>query len=152
MAVSYLNRIEQQRKLGKVIGFTASTFELLHPGHIEMLSQAKRHCDFLIVGLLTDPTIDRPDTKNEPVETTFERWMRVQAITDVDMVIPFDTERDLVNMLHVLKPDFRFVGEEYKDKEHTGKHIKDIVIVYNERKHDWSSTGLKKTIKDHEIR
>lgn len=132
---------------GRKVGFTASTFDLLHPGHIDMLQQASSQCDYLIVGLLTNPQISRPDTKQAPCESVFERWMRLQALSYVDAIIPFDTEEDLVNILNIIKPDVRFVGDEYKNTEHTGYDIKDIKIIYNERKHNWSSSNLKNKLK-----
>ena len=138
--------IEEIRKEGSVIGFTASTFDLLHAGHIEMLSKAKAKCDFLIVGLLTDPTISRPESKNKPVQTILERFIQLQAVTYVDMIVPFDTEEDLETMIKLINPDVRFVGEEYKDSKHTGWNL--CPIIYNERKHHWSSTELRERLKN----
>ena len=140
-----LNKIKNMQKNNVIIGFTASTFDLLHPGHIDMISQAKSKCDFLIIGLLTDPTISR-DFKDKPVESTFERWMRIQAIDDIDMIIPFDTEKDLENMIKVIKPDIRFVGIEYKGTKHTGYDLTNI--IYNDRDHNWSSRSLKDRLRD----
>lgn len=142
--------LDARRYQGAKIGFTCSTAELAHPGFIDMLQQAKSQCDFLVFGLLTDPTISRPDTKNKPVETTFERWMRLSAIKYIDLIIPFDTEEDLVNMIGVIQPDVRIVGKEYENTEHTGKGL--CPIYYNDRKHDWSSSGLRKRIYDAEQR
>ena len=139
-----IEKLHKLKKSGKIIGFTASTAELAHPGFIDMLLQAKQECDFLVFGLLTDPTISRPDTKNKPVETSFERWVRLSAIKYIDMIIPFDTEEDLENMINIIQPSVRFVGEEYKDTEHTGKGL--CPISYNTRKHNWSSSGLRKKI------
>lgn len=136
------------RKRGETIGFTCSTAELAHPGFIDMLQQAKQQCSFLVFGLLTDPTISRPGTKNSPVESTFERWMRLSAIKYIDLIIPFDTEDDLVNMIRIIKPDIRIVGKEYENVSHTGKGL--CPIYYNERNHDWSSSGLRKRIYDAE--
>jgi len=139
-----IEKIHKLKKSGKRIGFTASTAELAHPGFIDMLLQARQECDFLIFGLLTDPTISRPATKNKPVETTFERWVRLSAIKYIDMIIPFDTEEDLENMINLIQPSVRFVGEEYKGTEHTGWNL--CPISYNTRKHNWSSSGLRKKI------
>lgn len=139
--------IEKIRKDGGIIGFTASTFDLLHPGHIAMLAEAKSQCDFLIVGLLTDPTISRPEIKNKPIQSTFERYIQIQAVSYIDWLIPFDTEEDLEQMLRMIMPDIRFVGEEYKNVQHTGKNIEGIKIVYNKRKHDYSSKELRDRIK-----
>jgi len=139
-----LSKIESLRKEGKKIGFTASTFDLLHPGHIAMLAESRANCDFLIVGLLTDPTISRPENKEKPIQTTFERFIQIQAVSYVDWLVPFDTEEELEQMLLMIMPDIRFVGEEYKDKDHTGKNIQGIKIFYNKRKHGYSSTELRK--------
>lgn len=145
-----LEKINDARKAGKVIGFTCSTAELAHPGFIDMLLQAREHCDFLIFGLLTDPTVSRPSTKNRPVESTFERWMRLQAISYIDLIIPFDTERDIENMIHVIRPDVRIVGEEYRGTKHTGWNM--CPIFYNSRKHDWSSSSLRAKIYEAELK
>lgn len=136
-------KIIELKNKGVCIGFTASTFDLLHAGHIAMLEEARSMCDFLIVGLLTDPTISRPKLKNKPVQSMYERYVQLQAVKGIDMIIPFDTEEDLENMLLMIKPHKRFVGEEYKDKEHTGKHIAGIEIIYNERKHNYSTSELR---------
>jgi glycerol-3-phosphate cytidylyltransferase len=143
-----IEKIHKLKKSGKRIGFTASTAELAHPGFIDMLLQAKKDCDFLIFGLLTDPTISRPTTKNKPVETTFERWVRLSAIKYIDMIIPFDTEEDLENMIQLIQPSVRFVGEEYKDTKHTGWNL--CPISYNTRHHSWSSSSLRRDIYDAE--
>lgn len=137
------------KKEGKVIGFTASTFDLMHAGHVIMLQEAKTQCDFLIVGLLTDPTRDR-EHKNYPIQTSWERWIQAQAIKAIDSVIPFDTEEDLENMIKILKPDVRFVGEEYKDTKHTGWDIKGTKIIYNKRSHNYGSTQLREKIFEQE--
>lgn len=134
------------KKDGFRIGLTASTFDLLHAGHIAMLEEAKTQCDFLIVGLLTDPTRDRSDSKNSPIQTTYERWLQAQALSVIDLIIPFDTEEDLVNMINMIKPDVRIVGEEYEGKKHTGWDIKDVEIYYNKRNHNYGSSQLRKKI------
>lgn len=133
----------------KKIGFTASSFDLLHAGHCAMLQEAKSNCDFLIVGLLNNPKIDRVE-KNKPIQSIFERWIQISSMTFVDMVIPFETEKDLEDMLLLIKPNIRFVGEEYKNIEHTGKNISDIEIYYNSRKHSFSSSELRERIKINE--
>lgn len=139
-------KLEKIRKF-KTIGFTASTFDLLHAGHIIMLEEAKSQVDFLVVGLLTDPTISRPE-KNKPIQSTLERYIQLQAVKCVDMIIPFDTEEDLVNLIKIVRPNIRFCGEEYKDVEHTGKHIPGVKIIYNSRKHDYSSSNLRNRVKN----
>ena len=138
--------IEELKREGNVIGFTASTFDVMHAGHIEMLSKAKADCDYLVVALLTDPTISRPESKNKPVQSILERYIQLQAVKYVDMIIPFDTEEDLETMIKLIKPDIRFVGEEYKGTKHTGWDL--CPIIYNERKHNWSSTNLRERLKN----
>lgn len=108
-----------------------------------MLEEAKGQCDWLIVGLHTNPQIDRPE-KSRPIESVFERWMRLKACKWVDEIIPYDTEADLVNMLYVLKPDIRILSDEYKDKEFTGKGI--VPEYFNSRRHNYSSTKLRSKI------
>jgi len=128
------------------IGFTCSTFDLLHAGHILMLQEAKHHCDKLIVGLQTDPTIDRPDTKNKPVQSIVERQIQLDAVECVDYIYIYETEKDLMDLLTVLNIDIRFIGEEYKNKDFTGRqYCKDngIEIFYNSRKHKFSTTELR---------
>jgi len=138
-----IKEIEDLKKQGLKIGITFSTFEMLHPGHLDMLMQARSQCDYLIVGLLTNPQNDRED-KNKPIETSFERYLRLHAVKYVDMIIPFDTERDIENMIKVIKPDIRFCGKEYVGKKHTGWDL--CPIIYNDRDHDWSSSSLREKI------
>lgn len=140
--MNLLLEINKLKKEGKRIGFTASTFDLLHAGHVAMLAEAKSNCDFLIVGLLTDPTISRP-FKNKPIQSVFERFLQAQAISYIDVLVPFESEKDLEDMLLTIMPDIRFVGEEYKDKEHTGKNIEGVEIHYNNRRHSFSSSELR---------
>ena len=140
-----LLEIEKIRKEGKRIGFTCSTFDLLHAGHTSMLAESKSKCDYLIVGLLCDPTHDR-DEKQKPVQSMFERWVQLSSILYVDMIIPFSSEQDIIDMVLVIKPDVRIVGEEYKDIEHTGKGL--CPIFYNSRKHSFSSTELRERVKN----
>jgi glycerol-3-phosphate cytidylyltransferase len=133
-----------------IVGFTCGTFDLLHPGHIAMLKDCKSNCDKLIVGLHTDPTIDRPDTKNKPIQTMFERYIQLQAVKYVDEIIPYDTEADLSNLLGVIDIDRRFVGEDHINDKLTGQLICDqrgVEIVFNERCHNWSSTELRSRLK-----
>lgn len=141
-----INEVNKLRNEGKRIGFTASSFDLLHAGHIAMLSEAKSHCDFLVVGILVDPTFDRPDTKNKPIQSIFERWMQLQAISYVDLIVPFESEKDLYDVLLTIDPDIRFVGEEYKGTKFTGHDIEDIEIYFNQRKHFFSTTDLRKRV------
>lgn len=128
------------------VGFIASAFDLLHPGHLAMLEEARSLCDKLVVGLHTDPTIDRPDTKEKPVESTFERFCRLNACKYVDVIIPYDTEEDLLNLLCVLSPDVRFLGSDYNGKPFTGDKLSFIEIVYIYRNHKFSSSNLRKRL------
>ena len=127
------------------IGFTCSCFDLLHAGHILMLQDAKSRCDKLIVGLQTDPTIDRPDTKNKPIQLLEERRIQLEAIKYVDEVFTYDTEEDLYKKLLDINPDVRILGSDYIDKSFTGDDL-DIEIYYHERNHNYSTTNLRKKI------
>lgn len=141
-----LSVIDKLKKEGKKIGYTCSSFDLLHSGHVAMLSEAKAHCDYLVVGILVDPTKDRPDLKQKPIQSVFERWVQLQAIEYVDCIIPFETEQDIIDQLLLLKPHIRFCGEEYEGTEHTGHDIPDIEIYYNKRSHSFSTTELRERI------
>lgn len=131
----------------KKVGFTCSCFDLFHAGHIMMLKEAKSVCDYLIVGLQTDPTIDRPE-KNKPIQSIFERYVQLEACKYVDEIIVYATEKDLLDILHSYPIDTRFVGDEYKDKDFTGKDLKHIEIYYNSRKHSFSTTELRGRVID----
>jgi len=143
------NHIKKLKQEGKRIGITFSTFDLLHAGHIAMLSEAKNHCDYLICGLQTDPTIDRPETKNKPVQSIVERQIQLAACRYVDEVVVYSTEQDLVDLLLILPVDVRILGVEYAEKEFTGKsecELRGIDIVYNGRDHSFSSSSLRKRV------
>ena len=130
------------------IGFTCSTFDLLHAGHITMLEETKHHCEFLIVGLQNDPTFDR-DTKNPPVQSLIERQIQLSAVKYVDEIIVYNTEQDLMDLLLTLPINIRILGDEYKDKEFTGKQIcadRNIELHFNGRDHSFSSTSLRKRV------
>ena len=129
------------------VGFTASAFDLLHAGHILMLAEAKSQCDWLVVGLHTDPTIDRPTTKNRPIQSVFERYTQLKAVKFIDEIVPYDTEADLLSILTSYKIDLRIIGEDYKDKPFTGKELP-IPVYYNSRKHNFSTTELRNKITD----
>ena len=132
----------------KKIGITFSCFDLLHAGHIRMLAEAKTQCDYLIVGLQTDPTIDRPE-KNKPTQTVVERYIQLQGCKYVDEIIPYATEKDLEDILKLYKIDVRIIGVEYKDKDFTGRDFceeQNITLYYNERHHRFSSTNLRKEV------
>ena len=132
--------------VGKPVGFTCSTFDLLHAGHILMLAECKQICDYLIVGVQSDPTIDRPGVKNKPVQSIVERYVQLSAVKFVDEIIVYNTEKDLEDMLMFLPISVRIIGEEYKDKDFTGKQIceeRGIKIWYNSRSHRFSSSELR---------
>ena len=124
-------------------GFTCSTFDLLHAGHIEMLRDAKAQCDYLTVGLQTDPTIDRPE-KNKPIQSVHERYIQLDGCKFVDRIIPYTTEEDLFNLILLINPDIRIVGDEYRGRPFTGKDL--APIYYNVRRHPYSSSQLRKDI------
>ena len=131
------------------IGFTCSTFDLLHSGHIQMLRDAKEQCDYLICGLQIDPSLDRPE-KNSPVQTIVERHTQLSAIKYVDEIIPYQTETDLEDILNMLHIDVRILGEEYKDGKFTGRAIcakRGIELFFNKREHRFSSSDLRNRVK-----
>ena len=127
------------------VGFTWSCFDLLHAGHIIMLQYAKRRCDKLIVGLQSDPTIDRPDTKNKPIQSLEERQIQLEAVKYVDEVFTYDTEEDLYKKLLDINPDVRILGSDYIGKSFTGDDL-DFKIYYHDRNHNYSTTNLRKKI------
>ena len=143
------NHIKQLKEQGKRIGITFSTFDLFHSGHVAMLTDAKNHCDYLIAGLQTDPTIDRPDTKNKPVQSIVERQIQLAACRYVDEVVVYQTEQDLVDLLLILPVNVRVLGIEYEGKQFTGDEAcwkRGIDIVFNGRDHSFSSSSLRKRV------
>jgi glycerol-3-phosphate cytidylyltransferase len=126
-------------------GFTCSCFDLFHAGHIMMLKEARSKCDYLIVGLQTDPTIDRPE-KNKPIQSVVERFIQLESCKYVDEVVVYATEKDLLDILYTYPIDIRVVGEEYKDKNFTGKDLEHIEIYYNTRRHSFSTTELRQRV------
>ena len=143
------NKIKKLREDGLKVGITFSTFDLFHAGHVAMLAEAKNHCDYLIAALQTDPTIDRPDTKNPPIQSIVERQIQLSTNRNVDEVVIYQTEKDLEDLLLILPIDVRILGVQYADKEFTGKQIcKDrrIEIVFNGRDHSFSSSSLRKRV------
>lgn len=136
------------------IGFTCSTFDLLHSGHISMLRDAKAQCNYLIVGLQTDPTVSRPN-KNSPIQTIVERYTQLNAVEYVDEIIPYTTEQDLEDILSMYNIDVRILGEEYREKDFTGKDIckqRDISLYFNKRDHRFSSTELRQRVNTKEMK
>ena len=130
------------------VGITFSAFDLLHAGHVAMLRESKQQCDYLVAGLQLDPTIDRPE-KNKPIQTIVERYTQLKAVKYVDEIIPYTTEKDVEDILEMYQIDVRILGEEYKDKDFTGKDIcrrLGIELYFNKRDHRFSSTDLRKRI------
>ena len=148
------NKVKELKAKGLKIGITFSTFDLLHAGHIAMLAEVKNHCDYLICGLQTDPTIDRPNTKNKPVQSIVERQIQVSACRFVDEIVVYQTEKDLEDILLTLPIDVRILGIEYADKDFTGRDIcikRGIEIVYNGRDHSFSSSSLRKRVAEAQL-
>ena len=131
-------------------GITFSTFDLFHTGHILMLQEAKSQCDWLIVCLQTDPTIDRPN-KNKPVQTLFERFIQVRACKYVDELLVYTTEDEVIQILKAINYDVRIIGEEYSDKSFTGKDLSKGKVYFNKRQHSFSTTELRDRIKDYRL-
>ena len=131
------------------IGFNCSTFDLFHAGHVTMLKEEKRFCDYLIAAIQTDPTIDRPTTKNKPVQSIYERYSQVSACRYVDEVLVYSTEDDLLNLLKTQHINIRFLGDEYKTKPFTGKQWcldNGVELHYHLREHPYSSSALRKRV------
>ncbi len=136
------------------IGITFSSFDLLHAGHIKMLEEAKQQCDYLIAALQTDPTIDRPE-KNKPSQTVVERYIQLKGCKFVDEIVPYTTEQDLEDILKAFKIDVRIIGEEYREKDFTGKiycQENGVELYYNKRNHRFSSSGLRKVVAEVEMK
>jgi len=147
------NKIKDLKSKNLKIGITFSTFDLFHAGHIAMLAEAKNHCDYLIAALQTDPTKDRPDSKNSPVQSIVERQIQLSTNRNVDEVVVYETEKDVEDLLLILPVDVRILGIEYADKSFTGKDIckaRRIEIVYNGRDHSFSSSSLRKRVAEAE--
>lgn len=135
------------------IGITFSAFDLLHAGHITMLEEAKRQCDYLIAALQTDPTIDRPE-KNRPTQSVVERYIQLKGCKFVDEIVPYATEQDLEDILRSFRIDVRIIGDEYKDKNFTGRTYceeKGIALYFNVRDHRFSSSSLRKEVAEKEL-
>lgn len=131
------------------IGFQCSTFDLFHAGHVTMLKIEKQLCDYLIVALQTDPSVDRPNTKNKPIQSLYERYVQLQGCKYVDEILVYETEEDLLHCIQTQKIDIRFLGEEYKNKDFTGKQYcieNGIELYYHVRKHKYCSTELRNRV------
>lgn len=135
------------------VGITFSAFDLFHAGHIKMLEEAKSKCDYLIVGLQTDPTLDRPN-KNKPIQTVVERYIQLKGCKFVDEIVPYATEQDLEDILQSFQIDIRIVGDEYSEKDFTGRKYceeKGILFFFNTRDHRFSSSSLRKEVYEKEL-
>ena len=148
------NYIKNLKAEGKKIGITFSQFDMLHAGHIAMLAEAKNHCDYLIAGLQTDASIDRPNSKNPPVQSIVERQIQLSACRFVDEIVVYTTEQDLIDLILTLPIDVRILGEEYNDTNFTGRsegHGRQIEHVFNRRDHSFSSSSLHKRVAAAEV-
>lgn len=149
------NKIKKLKEHGYTIGIVFSSFDMLHAGHIAMLAEAKNHCDYLIAALQTDPTIDRPDTKNKPVQSIVERQIQLAAVRYVNEIVVYQTEKDLEDIMLTLPIDVRILGIEYEDQEFTGKEIckqRNIRLIFNSRDHSFSSSSLRKRVAEAELK
>ncbi|MFN0730045.1 adenylyltransferase/cytidyltransferase family protein [Polaribacter gochangensis] len=134
------------------IGITFSAFDLFHAGHVKMLEEAKNQCDYLICGIQTDPTLDRPE-KNKPIQSVVERYIQLKGCKHVDEIVPYATEQDLEDVLRSFKIDVRIIGNEYANKKFTGRDYceeKGIKLYFNKREHRFSSSGLRKEVSEKE--
>ena len=148
------NKVQELKAQGLRIGFTASQFDMLHAGHVAMLSEARNHCDYLIAGLQNNASWDRPE-KNAPIQSIVERQIQLAATRYVDEIVVYNTESDLEDILLTLPIDVRILGVEYRDKEFTGRDIcvsRDIELIYNKRDHSFSSSSLRKRVVEAESR
>ena len=134
------------------VGISFSSFDLFHAGHVKMLEDAKEQCDYLICGLQTDPTLDRPE-KNRPVQSVVERYIQLKGCTYVDEIVPYATEQDLEDILRSFNVDVRIIGDEYASKQFTGRKYceqKGVALFYNKREHRFSSSSLRKEVQEKE--
>lgn len=148
------DKMKELKEKGLTIGIVFSAFDMFHAGHVAMLAEAKNHCDYLIAALQTDPTIDRPDTKNKPVQSIVERQIQVSSNKFVDEIVVYQTEKDLEDLLLILPVNVRILGVEYKNTEFTGKEIcakRNIELVFNGRDHSFSSSNLRKRVAELEL-
>ncbi len=146
------NKVQELKAQGLRIGFTASQFDMLHAGHVAMLSEARNHCDYLIAGLQNNASWDRPE-KNAPIQSIVERQIQLAATRYVDEIVVYNTESDLEDILLTLPIDVRILGVEYRDREFTGRDIcitRGIELIYNKRDHSFSSSSLRKRVAEAE--
>ena len=128
------------------IGFNCSSFDLLHAGHITMMKMETRLCDYLLVALQVDPTVDRPGIKNKPIQSVYERYVQLQACKYVDEILVYETEYDLLQLIKTQTMHIRFLSEEYMNRDFTGKQYfidNGIELHYHKRQHNYSSSELR---------
>ena len=131
------------------IGFNCSSFDLFHAGHVTMLKMEKELCDYLKVALQVDPSIDRPGIKNKPVQSVYERYIQLQGCKYVDEILVYETEADLLNLIQTQTFHIRFLSEEYRHIEVTGKQYcvdNGVEIYYHLRRHQYSSTEIRNRV------
>ena len=149
------NKVRDLKDKGLKIGITCSQFDLLHAGHIAMLSEARNHCDYLIAALQNNAAWDRPDTKSSPIQSIVERQIQLSATRYVDEIVVYNTEKDLEDIFLTLPIDVRILGVEYEDKEFTARKIceqRGIELVFNSRDHSFSSSSLRKRVTEAETK
>ena len=137
----------------KRIGFTCSTFDLLHSGLVAMLREAKTTCDYLICALQNDPSVDRPE-KNKPIQNIVERQAQLAAIKYVDEILVYNTEEELLDILAMYQIDVKIMGKEYRDKDFTGRDLckqRDIDFYFNKRDHRFSTSNLRKRVEENTL-
>lgn len=135
-----------KNKINAKIGFTCGAFDFLHPGHIQMFKDSKNYCDYLIVGLHNDPSLERKN-KNTPIQILKDRMYMLNSIKYVDYVIIYNTEKELIELLKKIQPHIRIIGSDWKNKEITGKKL-NIKIHWHERNHNLSSTYYRNLYKN----
>ena len=132
-----------------VVGFTCGSFDLMHAGHVLMFEECKKYCDKLIVGVQSDPSVDRPESKNAPIQSFAERILLVKSVRWIDDVVLYHTEEDLYKILKELKPDVRVIGDDWRDREYTG-HDLPIAVIFNSRSHTYSTSELRERVYERE--
>ena len=138
-------------KKNKIIGITFGSFDLCHYGHVLMFEECKQYCDYLIVGVQSDPSIDRPQ-KNSPIQSHKERLGLVKSIKFVDEVKPYNTEKDLINILKEINPDIRILGADHKGTKFTGNELSSIKVIFNSRDHGYSTSELRRRVYHSEMK
>ena len=140
-----------KKQTKKIIGFTCGAFDLTHAGHYLMFEEVRKQCDYLVVGLQIDPSIDRKE-KNKPIQSLEERFIQLKACRHIDKIIIYNTEKDLMTLLKKIKPDIRFMGEDWRNKPNYSRdRLPDMKVIYNSRDHNYSTNNLRKRIKESKL-